>query len=337
MFKAPTITDCNILNFITMIEIVKKKTLDISENEVHAIYQLFDDVFHKQRKTEDFYNQYRNTFKGYSYHALAIENGRIVGHNAYMPFQYLKDSLEPFMLVISVDAMIHADCRGKGIYRKMLHACEEMAIEEGCKIRVGFPNDNSYPVQINGFKYIDIGELSTYVLPTKISTLKPSLRLFDWLCILFSNTLSFLSRLPGGKMEHRYAYAKDRNTFDNYRYNWAKNKYKVVKLQDNGIARYCNEEYQGKYATFIMDVFPLTRNNFDRAVRQIKKTNPEAGLFLYVGNLPFTPLSMVKIPKILAPKKFHFVGKILDPKFFTPNDVIKIENWELNLSNYDLL
>lgn len=320
-----------------MIEIVGKRSSEISEKEVNEIHALFCDVFHKQRKLEDFYNQYLNTFTGYSYHAIAYEDGRIVGHNAYIPFLYLKDGKDPFLLVISVDAMIHGNCRGKGVYLKLLKECERMAVEDGCKIRVGFPNDNSYPVQINGFKYIDIGELSTYCLPTKISAVKPSLKLFDFCFGLFANMLSLLSHMPGGNCVHQYTYCKDRNSFNKYRYNWAENKYKTMELKNNGIARYCNENYQGISATFIIDVYPLTRKTFDEAVRQIRKENPDSGLFLYVGNLPFTPLSMIKIPKKIAPKKFHFVGKILAPEFFDKHDVTDIRNWELNLSNYDLV
>ena len=71
--------------------------------------------------------------------------------------------------------------------------------------------------------------------------------------------------------------------------------------------------FEGVKACFLMDVYPLTARNFDKAVRKmVSDVKKECGLFLYVGHLHFTPLSMVKIPRRFEPKAFRFDCRILD-------------------------
>lgn len=37
---------------------------------------------------------------------------------------------------------------------------------------MGFPNANAYPIQKKGLKRKDIGNLSTYILPVRIGSIK---------------------------------------------------------------------------------------------------------------------------------------------------------------------
>lgn len=318
-----------------MITVVAKKTTELSDSEIQKIYDLFEIVFNKRRNTKSFHEQFENTFRGYSYHAIAIDDEKIVGHNVYMPFEYLHNET-PFMLCLSIDAMVHPDYRNKGIYRKLLEACEGLAIKEGCKLRVGFPNDNSYPVQIKGFKYNDIGRLNTYMLPVNIGALLGKVKILNYLSKGLANCMCAVSRLSKSRKEYLYPYRKNRNTFDSYRYKWFGNTYQIKNIGDVTVV-YKDAEFKGKKATFIIDVYPLSKTNFDLAVRNVyADKNKSTPLILYVGNLPFIPLSMIRIPTIFEPKHFHFVSKILDDED-SWLDSLELENWELNLSNFDLI
>lgn len=318
--------------------ILAKRTTEVTPAEIAGIYSLFEEVFHKKRDAGIFTEQFGNTAKGYSYHAIALsDDGQVVGHNAYVPFIYQETGGEPFLVSLSIDAMIHPDFRKKGLYRSMLETCERMAVADGCKIRVGFPNDNSYPVQVKGFKYTDIGVLDTYVLPVRVGGIKPALSVLNFLTKGFAWTMAQLSKLPGGNRKYTYKYAKQRETFNQYRYKWFGNAYSRIELPGGAYAVYKTSDYKGIEATFLMDVYPLSRRNFDSAVREIMKREKNLNLLLYVGNLPFSPLSMIRIPQPIAPKKFHFVGKLLDKEYFKPEEILNLKNWELNLSNFDLL
>lgn len=318
-----------------MIEIIKKKSTDFTDVDIENLYLLFQIIFHKQRTINEFKNQFLNTTLGYSFHAIAKDGEKIVGHNVYIPFRYFKNN-EPFLLCLSVDAMIHPDYRGKGLYKKMLNACEEMAKAEGCKMRIGFPNDNSYPVQVYGFKYNDIGRLKTYCLPIKVGKLNNKLRFFNTLSKSLSRFLILMSNFSKSTNEKDFIFKKDVNDFNKYRYKWFRGKYEHIDI-DNVKIIYKDSKFKGLPATFIMDIYPMNKHNFDLGVREVyKRVKSYSPIILYVGNIDFIPLSMIRIPHKVEPKHFHFVTKIFD-KDVIGEESFDIKNWDLNLSNYDLL
>jgi hypothetical protein len=63
----------------------------------------------------------------------------------------------------------------------------------------------------------------------------------------------------------------------------------------------------------------------------------EFDILLYVGVLPFRRHGLLRVPKKLAPKKFYFVGEILRQEDIDKSFVFNLGNWDVNLSNYDLL
>ena len=69
----------------------------------------------------------------------------------------------------------------------------------------------------------------------------------------------------------------------------------------------------------------------------VEDKKSECGLFLYVGHLHFTPISMIKIPRKFEPKSFRFDCRILDKEKLSKEDVLNLDNWEVDLSSYDLL
>lgn len=316
------------------INITCKKTIELSDTEIAEIYDLFFLIFEKRRPTHLFSQQFKNTSRGYSYHALAFDGERIVGHNVYIPFDYTYDN-QPFPIAISVDAMVHPHYRGQGIYEKIAAICEKAAKQDGCQLRLGFPNENSYPIQIKKFNYTHIGELSTYCLPIKISAFKPSLKYFDWVSKFFASSLIGFSKLNNDQKYHVPLIAAKRSEYYDLRLKWFDAQYKTIDSNSCRVV-YKVDDFKGIKAAFILDVHPLTSKNFDQAVRcvynQVKALIP---FILYVGNLPFTPLSMIKIPEKISPKNFHVVGKTLNGS--TDNRWKNLDNWSLNLSSFDLL
>lgn len=318
------------------INVIVKQTNELSNDEKNQICGLFKDVFHKNRSVREFLSEYLNTFCGFSYHALAIDSGKIVGHNAYIPFLY-KNGDDCIKVVLSTDAMIDSNYRGKGLYKKLLNACGDAAINDGFHLRIGFPNDNSFPIQSKYFKMKRIGRLSTYIMPVNVGVIKTWLYPLNVLTIPFSYLfflISFLSLSKRNLCEAKYK--KDRKNNDKFRYQWFGGDYKHVKQEDFSFV-YKNADFKGIPATFLMDINPMSKRNFDRAFRYIYTHEfPHLSMIIYVGNLKFTPLSLIKLPHCIEPKHFNFMGKIYDDKIIT-DDVFNIDNWEVNLSNYDLL
>lgn len=316
-------------------EVICKKTTEISDEEIVKIYRLFEEVFEQKRDVSSFRKEYENTVFGFSYHSLLLNDGEIVGFHSCLPFYYL-DNGKRFIAGLGIDTMVKKEHRDFFGVRDMFEACVKRMKEEGCVLRVGFPNDNSYPVLKKGLKYKDVGKMTTYFLPIKVGSVKSSFRVFNSLSRLGSWCLIQISRLSCNGDVHKFRYEKERESFDKVRYQWFGGNYQTVELE--GVtARYKKQVHEGVNTLFIMDVHPMSKKMFDKVVRCIyKKESQSIDLMMYVGHLPFTPMSLIKMPHKYEPKHFNFTCKVLEKGVFD-DSIFDINNWDVNLSNYDLL
>ena len=316
-------------------DVICKKTTEITDEEVVKIYKLFNEVFEQNRDVTTFRKEYENTVLGYSYHSMLLHEGEIVGFHSCLPFYYL-DNGKRFIAGLGIDTMVKKEHRDFFGVRDMFEACVKRMKEEGCVLRVGFPNDNSYPVLKRGLKYKDVGKMITYFLPIKVGAVKPFLRVLNPWSRLGSWCLIQISRLSYNGKIHTFRYEKERSSFDKVRYQWFGGQYQTV--ETNGVtARYKVQLHEGVKTLFILDVHPMSKKMFDKVVRCIyKKERKGIDLIMYVGYLPFTPLSLIKIPHKYEPKHFNFTCKVLEKGVFD-DSIYDIKNWDVNLSNYDLL
>ena len=178
--------------------------------------------------------------------------------------------------------------------------------------------------------------MTTYFLPIKIGGVKPALRILNPLSRFASWCLIQISRLSLNREVHKFRYEKERTSFDKVRYQWFGGQYQALET-DGVTARYKIQVHEGVKTLFILDVHPMSKKMFDRVVRCIyKKERRFVDLIMYVGHLPFTPLSLITIPHKYEPKHFNFTCKVLEKGYFD-DSIYDINNWDVNLSNYDLL
>ncbi len=316
-------------------EVLVKKTVDLSDLEIDEINKIHKITLDFDCSIEAFKNKFNNTALGYSYHGLLKDNGKIVGAHAGVPFYYLKNG-ERFMAGLGIDSMILPLYRDYFHFRDIFVACEKAMLTDGCKLRIGFPNDTSYPILKKGFKYKDIGLLDTYCLPLKASALKNSLRFLNPLVAVFSFLWLGMSYLSIGKKEKHYMFERERESFNTTRFKWFNADYKEIKC-DKFVSYYKIKKKEGVVTAFILDVYPLTKSNFEKTTRAVyKKESRQIEMIIYVGKLPFVPLSLIKLPRKLEPKQFRFTCHVLEPEYFD-HSVLDINSWDINLSSFDLL
>lgn len=317
--------------------VIYKKTTELSDIEIQSICDVFSQVFPEHtRSVSDFKNEFLNTDHGYSLHGLLMNGEKIVGSQSYIPFVYLIDGIET-EVALSVDTMILKEYRDFDNIFDLLSKGHKLLKESGFSFVFGFPNDNAYPLLTKGLREKDIGDLSTYILPYKIGGIKENLKSFNFISKIFSAALVKLSLFSQNRETKEYRIQKNRAKFNTYRYKWFDANYKKIAKKDFEFF-YKIKRHQGVDTAFLIDVNPLNKKNFDEAVRYIHKSeNKNFDIILYIGNLHFKPLSLIKIPKSKEPKTFHFTAKILNSKLITPEILYDLNNWDVNLSNYDLL
>lgn len=317
--------------------IVYKKTPDLLSSEINQICNVFEHVFGRKKTVAEFKDEFLNTDLGYSFHGIVFDKDRkIVGAQSYIPFNYFVDNTK-MLFALSVDTMIMPEYRNFDNIYDLWTLGREYIKNEGIVFLFGFPNDNSYPLSVKGFGDKDIGNLSIYILPLKIGGIKQNLKYLNSLSSLFCHILFFISSVNYNKLQCSYRVVKDRQTFDNIRFKWLHGDYIIVREKDGSFV-YKISEYEGIRTSFLMDVHPMSKKNFNNAVKiMYKRNHKDFDIALYVGHLDFTPFTMIKVPKRFEPKTFHFTGKILDKTTLQSDFIYNIENWEVNLSSYDLL
>jgi hypothetical protein len=316
-------------------EFIVRKTNELTENEQEEILSLFNTIFNRKRPLEHFHNQFVNNPLGYSYHSMMVEDGKIVGCCSYIPSYYLING-KRCLLALAVDTMVNVKYRDFVNFYKMNIAIRTYIKKEGVVVAIGFPNDNSYPVLIKSRLRKDIGSLNTYCLPYRIGGIKRQLKMINWFSIIFVKCYVFFTSLISDSKIHQFAIAKEAASYNATRYKRLDGDYHVINRAGGFV--YKLMEYEGVRSAFLIDVFEKSAVNFNKAVRYIiKNHHKEFDILLYVGNLPFGFHGLIRLPQKLSPKQFHFTGNILDNNEVDKDLFFNINNWDVNLSNYDLI
>jgi hypothetical protein len=317
-------------------DFVVKKTTELTETEKFGILSLFNSIFKKERTLEHFHNQFLYNPLGYSFHSMIVDEGQIVGCNSYIPAYYSVNN-ELVLLAVSTDTMVAKAYRDYFCFYDMIIAAYVYMKEVAIVFVYGFPNDNSYFLYTKSKLMKDIGSLDTYCLPYRIGGIKRQLKMFNWLSIVFVRSYVFFASLFSSGKQYRFPIEKEAASYNATRYKRLDGNYHVVDYRGSGFA-YKIMEYEGVKSAFLIDVFEKSPRNFCRAVQYIIKNHrQEFDILLYVGFLPFGLHGMIRLPRKISPKNFHFVGKILRDDKMEPDFVFNLNHWDVNLSNYDLL
>jgi len=316
-------------------ELFFKKSNEISASEKLTILSLFNQVFDKNRTIEEFDRQCLNNIFGYSYHTIIYDNGRLIAHAAYVPSYYFFND-QKVIVVDGIDGMIDKNYRDSSVLIELLQFNRKNLIKNGVQLEIGFPNSYAMKVYAKGKIYKKVGEMSTYVLPFRIGGIKNKLNFLNFLSVVGCRLLVFTSSLFANKKKTNYLLAKDDDSYNETRYKRMDGVYSRVKIHDFEFM-YKIILYEGIRTAFLIDVTKKSAYNYNKAIKYILKNEAKNfDLLLYVGNLYFHSCGLIKIPKKFEPKQFNFAIKVLD-KSIESSSLYEIKNWDVNLSNYDLI
>lgn len=312
-----------------------KKTNELTQIEKQQICDLFLEVFKKEKSLGDFDKQFLNTTKGYSYHCLMIVDNLIVGINTLIPYDYIYFDKKVF-IALSVDTMTKIEYRALPNFTKMARIVYEEAKNDGVCFILGFPNDISYKIFKKMLKWKDIGRLNFYILPINIGKIKRGLFLLSPLSFLFSKTISlfiFFSKNDTQNIQNNI-YKLDDKKFRLQRY--SDKEHRVIKSNNYEII-YKLDNHENVNLAYILDVFPLNKYTLEKATMLlINEYNFKIDSIIYIGNIDFKPMNIFKVPLKYEPKNIYVSGLILNDEIIDDR-IWLLENWNLNLSNMDVL
>lgn len=319
------------------VEFKIKKTTDLSDQEKALLLDCFVEVFEQERSMEEMYNQYINTPMGYSVHSLCFDNGSIVAaHTAFPSYYYVGDKrLKAF---ITGDNMVMNGYRDGSVFLDVTVGLRSFMKKDGYAFSFGFPNENAYIVNKKGKLSVDIGRLDTYILPYRIGGIKHRLAWLNCFSVFFSNLWLICSSVGAKKKIAQTLIHKDDASYNPCRYKRMDGDYIHIKTAASEFY-YKIKTHEDVRTAFLIDVIGKSEKRFQSAVKYIKqKEKGNFDLILFVGHLPegIRKIGLVKIPRKVEPKHFYMMGKIYDNSL-SKEVLYDINNWDVNLSDYDLI
>lgn len=318
-------------------DFVIKKTTELTAEEKSSLLDCFVEVFRHERTLEEMCNQYLNTPMGYSIHSLCIDNGKVVGAHTAFPSYYWVEN-QKIKTFITGDTMVRQGYRDGTVYLDVTLGLTSYMKKEGYVFTFGFPNDNSHAVNKKRKNVVEFGRLDTYILPYRIGGIKQGLNWLNPVSIFFCHLWLWCSRLGAQNTIYKPLVHKDDSTYNPPRYKRMDGKYQHVEKEEVEFY-YKIKMQEGVRTAFLIDVIGKSEQSFQRAVNYIlNEESHNFDLLMYVGHLPksISRTGLIRIPRRFEPKHFRMSGKVFD-KSLNTNVIYDINNWDVNLADYDLI
>ncbi|GEM_PF-1470995 len=131
------------------------------EGDAEHISRLFQEVFGIGKSMDRLAWQFMDHVQGEGWMRLAEAGGEIVAQFCTMRrnLNFLGSEIHGG---ICVDAMVREDQRRKGLFTKLAEKNFSLALEDGVRAVIGFPNRESYPILIRRLNWHNITNLKRY-------------------------------------------------------------------------------------------------------------------------------------------------------------------------------
>lgn len=321
----------------TVMKVLLKKTNELSDNEKEQICVLFSKVFGIEKTIEKFNSQFSTTCLKYSLHGLMVNDEQIVGCYSAIPYRFRVGAIE-HIFALSVDTMIEREFRGNPFnLKRMAKVVYDSLVRLGINFVYGLPNDNVYLVRKKVLKWRDIGRLDFYILPIRPRNLISFGFILEVPLFLYNFGVNlFLTKIPqsdGAANRYLIEQVKGSDFLSN---RFGSECYKRNNIGDISYY-YTVSTHNSAKICYLLDVIPLSKDAIEITVKDLYgKIKNEADAILYVGHLNQTPRNLLRIPTKFQPKKLRIAGKLLDGAEFG-DGMFELENWNVNLSNFDVL
>jgi hypothetical protein len=319
-------------------EFIVKTTGELTIAEKEAMSGLFSEVFRKPFPLELFESKYARSCLGKSFHCLMVMEGVVVGAYSAIPVRYLFFG-HTRLFAMAVDLMIAERFRGRLIHLKSLSETLLVRLAaEGVAFFFGCAREEMWTVHEAVSKWEVAGRVSYYVAPFCV-------RYFGRAAILLGGAVrawNLHARQPGRAVPPAIEKINDAD-FAAYRYRMYPVRYKRVELDSGGACVYTTELFypieglpKDLRLGVLLDVDPLSKEKIEQAVDAIRARESNLEFLAYQGYLPFQPRNLLRIPERLERPPWFLAGRILLPDLVDKR-VFEIANWNINLSNGDLI
>jgi hypothetical protein len=320
---------------------IKITTTDKFSSKEWISYQdSFNQVFETNRDLNYFKHKYNDAVDGFSYHALLLnDNCDVVGGCSVLPMMYNK-SEDIVKIGQAVDVFIREDFRTDPLMLKRMYSkLKEILIINNIVAVMAVPNSIAFPYWINIVKWNCIGDLKYWMIPVNLGALMNKAKVYNFISLLLVKFLLFLNKIVSfiyNSTERKSIYELiDDDKFIDYRFN--KDYEKIIHKNITFYFRIYNEN--NIRTAYLLDAKQNNRLSYKALITAVsyivKNTNSD--LILFIGPIKLFQLLFIKVPKKKEPKRLPLTCDVLDKKNIDLySDILKINNWNFGLKNYDV-
>jgi hypothetical protein len=315
-----------------------KLTSELTPGERARMCSLFGEVFHRPFPEDLFLRKYADAYSGDSFHCLAVRD-EIAGAFSAVLFRYSFFG-EERVFASAIDLMLESQYRPNvGLMKRMSGSLYKRLAEAGVSFVFSSVREEMmrFHQVVGGWR--NIGRLSYYIAPVRGPRIPGAGALLRTLTRAF-NAITTVGRdgPPKGLPIQKW----NDDPFLAYRYSFFPTEYRQVKVE-GGEAVYTGRMFwnlpgapEHLRLSLLVDVRPSRRSVFDAVVREIVRTVRDIDYLIYPGHLPFQPRLLWRVPRRMERPRYYLGGRILRPDLIDDR-VYQIDNWDINLSNTDLV
>ena len=306
-----------------------RSTDELKPAEIGALTRLFEVVYGKPCPADLFLRKFGRSCLGYSIHSLMFLGEELIGAFSAIPVLY-RFFGETRLFSITADLMIHPQYRGSIPRMKCLADGLYAALaREGVAFVFCCLRDEVFQLHraVSGWRAI--GKVHYYAAPLAFP-LRAAVRVWNGSSATPPPTDFAIEKVND-------------DGFSCWRYGIFPTNYTTIALPGGGVAIYATELHypiagipRWLRVGLLIDVFPLSSENFDAAIEAIPRREPALNVLAYQGYLPFEPRGMLQVPARYERQPWTLAGRILT-RDQIDDRIFEIRQWNINLSNGDLV
>ena len=328
------------LDYSDEITFLIKKTNELDKKEIDQINHLYNEVFknyiNQDRSHEDFLRKFKSNKKKYFFHVFMKIKNKVIGSYPVIPNEFNYYGKELFFGLV-VDTLIDKKYRGNiDNLIKLNNIVYEKLKEENIPFVYGIANKSYHPIIKKLLNYKDISFLNYYINPIKIKRKNLFIAIINlslYFLGIFRNIFFYLhTKKTIKKNIYQDNFKTDNNSFINF------HNLKIVNLENLKYAYKIKSEIrfnENLKILYIFDINPMNIKTIFEAVKDVKKNHTKIDFVIFVKNGKEKSLNLFKFPKFLLKNKTIVSGKILNSSIIK-NNIFDDENWNFNLSNFDI-